>query len=180
MISVQKNKETRKPKCKFTGFASMTASMDFLLPVFYLLSAVFLFRDVQATDRSAHAYVRTYKDIALSKSTEYSIPYKVILGVAIVESGSGQSRTARELNNHFGIVGKNSLKRKTRYRQYENVRESYDHFCRVLTRKAFYSGLKSTRNHELWIRAISRTGYSEMPSIWEKRVLGVIEDINTL
>jgi flagellum-specific peptidoglycan hydrolase FlgJ len=180
MISFQKKKETGKTKCRVIGFAAVPDSMHVLLPVIYLIFAAFFVHDTQATERSAQAYVRTYKAIALSKSNEYSIPYKVILGIAIVESGSGQSRTARELNNHFGIVGQNSLKRKTRYRQYGDVKESYDHFCRVLTRKTFYSSLKSTRNHELWIRAISRTGYSEMPSIWEKRVLGVIEDIKTL
>lgn len=141
---------------------------------------VFFVSDTLAINSTAQAYTRMYKAVALSKSVEYPVLYTVIPGIAIVESGSGQSRTARELNNHFGIVGKNSLECKTRYRQYEDVKESYNHFCRVLSKKPFYSNLKSMKNHVPRIRALSRAGYAEMPSVWEKRVLGVIEEIYIL
>lgn len=180
MIRSQKKWKIKISRQTGTDFGSKCVLKIVFLQVIYLLFTAFFLPVAIAADSSSQTYIQNYKDIAISKSDEYSIPYKVILGIAIVESGSGQSRTAKELNNHFGIVGKNSLKRKTRYRQYGDAKESYDHFCRLLRKKEFYSGMKNIRDHELWVRAISRTGYSEMPLVWEKRVLGVIDDINIL
>lgn len=180
IATYQKRRQTGIAKYNIAGIVFWTVSGTVLLPVMYLIFTFFFVFDALAINPAAQAYTQKYKAVVVSKSVEYSIPYTVLLGIAIVESGSGQSRNARELNNHFGIVGKNSLKRKTRYRQYEDVKESYDHFCRVLSKKPFYSNLKSTKNHEPWIRVLSRAGYSEMPSVWKKRVLGVIEDIYIL
>ena len=54
-------------------------------------------------------YVKLFKPYADSLSKEYGIPAAVMLGVAILESGSGTSKNAKALNNHFGIVGKKDL-----------------------------------------------------------------------
>ena len=109
-------------------------------------------------------------------SEEYGIPAAVILGVAILESGSGTSRNAKLLNNHFGILGKNKLKNvKTRYKQYESVYDSYKDFCKLLKKKKYYKNLKGNMNHILWVDAISKSGYSEVPDIWKQRVLSTIK-----
>lgn len=120
------------------------------------------------------SYIKRYKPLADSLSEVYEIPASVILGVAIIESGSGTSRNARLLNNHFGIVGKNNLLRtkgiRSRYKQYPSVAASYAAFCQLLTRKKFYPKLKGNNDYKAWLEAISKSGYSEAPAEWKKRV----------
>ncbi len=127
---------------------------------------------------SQSKYVKKYRPVADSLGKEYGIPPSIILGVAILESGSGTSRNSKLLNNHFGIVGKNNLLKtngiKSRYKQYPNVIASYVDFCKLLKRKKFYKNLKNNKNHTLWVDAISKAGYSEVPEEWKKRVLATI------
>src|SRR5215216_3908137 len=74
-------------------------------------------------------YIKKYRPIADSLGKVYGIPSSVILGVGMVESSTGEGKTAMLLNNHFGIVGKNNLKKshkiKTRYKYYPSVTASY-------------------------------------------------------
>lgn len=132
------------------------------------------------TDPFMERYIRNHRDLAEAKSAQYSIPVEVILGVAIVESGSGMSRVARELNNHFGMTGKNRASWKTRYGQYRTASDSYDHFCRFISNQAFYPKLRNGADQSVWIRSISRIGYSEKPLVWEKQLLRIINDIEAI
>lgn len=140
----------------------------FLLP----LLGSFLFLSAQTK------YVKKYAALADSLQEVYSIPSSVILGIAIIESASGTSRNCRLLNNHFGIVGKNNLLKtkriKSRYKQYPNDTSSYVDFCKLMTRKRFYSKLKGKMDYKLWIEAISKSNYSEVPLIWKERILTAI------
>ena len=123
-------------------------------------------------------YITNHKIIATVLGEHYGIPASVILAVAAVESASGSGAVAKVLNNHFGIVGHNNIVNhrgnKSRYKQYDNVYASYIDFCNLMTRKKFYSKLKNNDNPQLWIKAISRTGYSEQPEEWEKRIMSVL------
>lgn len=140
-----------------------------------LFSCVLL---ASSTVFSQSKYVKKYKPVADSLGKVYGIPTCIILGVAILESGSGTSRNSKLLNNHFGIVGKNNLLKtkgiKSAYKQYPNVVASYVDFCNVLRRKKYYKTLKGNSNYELWVDAISKAGYSEVPEIWRTRVLNII------
>lgn len=124
-------------------------------------------------------YKTKYKPLADSLAKVYDIPFTVILGVAIVESSSGTARYCNLLNNHFGKTGKNNLlkthKIRTKYKQYPNVTSSYLDFCRFISRKPFYPKLRGNKDYHLWINAISKTGYSELPEVWRKRVISVIK-----
>lgn len=123
-------------------------------------------------------YVKKYSGLADSLSEVYGIPPAVMLGIAIIESSSGTSRNCRLLNNHFGIIGKNNLLRtkgiKTKYKQYPDDTSSYVDFCRLMTKKKFYSKLKGNMDYKLWIDAISKAKYSEVPAVWKQRILQTI------
>jgi Bax protein len=129
---------------------------------------------------SQSKYVQKYRPLADSLSEVYGIPAAIILGVAIIESGSGTSRNAKLLNNHFGIVGKNNLLKtkgvKTRYKQYPDVAASYLDFCKLLSRRKYYAKLKGNNNYKLWVEAISKSGYTEAPAEWKKRVTSAIQN----
>ena len=121
-------------------------------------------------------YVKLFKPYADSLSKEYGIPTAVMLGIAILESGSGTSRNAKLLNNHFGIVGKNKLTEvKSRYKQYDHARDSYKDFCKLVKKKKFYEKLKGNTDPTVWIVALSKAGYSEVPETWKERVLSTIK-----
>jgi len=126
------------------------------------------------------AYISKYRPLADSLAAVYEIPMAVILGIAVVESSSGAGRNCKLLNNHFGIVGKNHLwktkKIKTRYKYYPNATESYISFCRLMTHKKFYKKLKGNLNYKLWLTAISKSGYSELPSVWIPRITSIIQN----
>jgi flagellum-specific peptidoglycan hydrolase FlgJ len=138
----------------------------------------FIFLASSQASHSQTAYVKKWLPVAVHLEKDYGIPVPVILGIAIHESGSGTSRNAKLLNNHFGIKGKNNLLKekgiRSAYRQYDNVEECYEHFCKVIKKKSFYRTLKGTRDHTAWINAISKAGYSVIPEIWKERVLSTI------
>jgi Bax protein len=123
-------------------------------------------------------FVKKFRPLADSLSTEYGIPASVILGISIIESSSGTSRNCKLLNNYFGIVGKNKLLKtkgiKTRYKQYHDATASFIDFCHVIKKKKFYKILKGNMNYNLWADAISKSGYSEIPVIWKERIIATI------
>ena len=131
-----------------------------------------------AQSKTITRYIEKYSAIADSLSSEFETPVSVILGIAIVESSSGTSRNARLLNNHFGIVGKNDLLKtkgiKTKYKQYPDALSSYIAFCKLISRRKFYAKLKGNSDYKLWVDAISKSNYSEVPDIWKKGILYAI------
>jgi flagellum-specific peptidoglycan hydrolase FlgJ len=145
---------------------------DLRLLMLILLSVIFNSSFAQTK------FVKRFRPLADSLSTEYGIPASVILGISILESSSGTSRNCKLLNNYFGIVGKNKLLKtkgiKTRYKQYHNATASFIDFCHIIKKKKFYKILKGNMNYKLWVDAISKKGYSEIPDIWKERVLTTI------
>lgn len=123
-------------------------------------------------------YIKTYKPIADSLSAIYGIPTSVMLGIAIIESGAGQSRNCKLLNNHFGIKGKNNLLKtkgiRSAYKQYPDGRASYVAFSQLMTRKKFYPKLKGKMDYKLWLDAISKAGYSTVPEEWKTNITAAI------
>jgi Bax protein len=124
------------------------------------------------------AFVKKFRPMADSLSEKYGIPTAVILGISIIESSSGTSRNCRLLNNYFGIVGKNNLRKtkgiKTRYKQYPDAEASFKDFCRVISKKKYYKKLKGNMRYQLWIDAISKSAYSEAPVIWRQRITATV------
>jgi Bax protein len=127
---------------------------------------------------SQTSYIKKYQPLADSLADEYEIPVAIILGVAIVESGSGTSRNSKLLNNHFGIIGKNDLLKTkgiyTRYKQFPDVHSSYVAFCKLVKKKKYYNKLKGNSDFTKWLEEMSKSGYTEAPEEWKKRIASVI------
>lgn len=164
----------QQPKL-FTIANHQTVLRVIIRPLLYALAVLLI------TGQSVFAqskYIKKYRPLADSLSEVYKIPASVILGVAILESGSGGSRNCKLLNNHFGIVGKNNVLKtkgiKTRYKQYPDALASYVDFCKVIAKKKFYKKLKDNMDYKLWVDLISKAGYSEVPAEWKKKVLDTI------
>jgi len=127
------------------------------------------------------SYVKKYAPLADSLAKAYEIPVKVILTVAVIESGSGTSRNARLLNNHFGMKGKNQLLKthgiRSAYKQYPSVYDSYVDFVRLLSERKYYARLKGNPSCETWFDAMSKSGYSHKPAEWKKLMMNGMKKI---
>jgi flagellum-specific peptidoglycan hydrolase FlgJ len=124
-------------------------------------------------------YIKEHKELAVELSERYHIPVSVILVVAILESGAGKSKAAKVLNNHFGVVGKNNLVKnrhqyKSKYKGYDDVRSSYEDFCRIVSHKIFYVKLKNNTDYKPWVDKISKAGYCELAGFWNTKVKSII------
>ena len=53
-------------------------------------------------------YAQQYAEYAMEQMRRYGIPASVTLAQGILESSNGQSRLARNENNHFGIKATSS------------------------------------------------------------------------
>jgi nucleoid-associated protein YgaU len=106
------------------------------------------------------------------------VPASVILAVAMHESGSGTSKIARYLNNHFGIKGKNRVKTiRSAYKSYDSVEDSYADFIATLKKYPSFAKLFNTPysyKYTYWVRGIQRGGYAHSKT-WGAQVLGLIK-----
>jgi Bax protein len=128
------------------------------------------------------AYIKKYTSLAEKTSKASGIPRCVILAVAIAESGAGKSRNCRLMHNHFGIRGKNKLRKshkiRSGYKQYPSDAASYEDFAAVIANKRFYPSLKGIADYTLWVNAISKAGYSVQPARWTQHILRIIVKYN--
>jgi Bax protein len=113
-------------------------------------------------------YFDKYQAIADSFEVQYQIPSSVMLAIAYFESGGGTSNLAKKSNNHFGMrAGKGWAK-------YSSDTASYEAFCKLVTRKKFYTTLKGDPDPKKWIYALSRANYAGSSTTWPKKMIYVI------
>ncbi len=130
---------------------------------------------LQAQKATSH-YVNKYVDLAISLKEKWGIPVSIILGVSILESGSGTSINCRQLNNFFGVTGKNHLKhRRTMYKQYASAEDSFDDFCGIVSRKKYYRKLKNNMNYQAWLTAMNHGNYAGAKGVWVSRITNIIK-----
>ena len=121
-------------------------------------------------------YIDHYVPLARTLSSEYGIPVAIILGVSTLESGSGTSPNAKQLNNFFGVTGKNKLKkRRSVYKQYPRPEDSFRDFCDIVSRKKFYPGLKDNMSYSKWLAAMNHASYAGAKSVWINRVTQIVK-----
>ena len=121
-------------------------------------------------------YIERYKDVAMTEMVKYKIPASITLAQGILESGNGQSKLAKQGNNHFGIKCHSDWNGKTMrmdddapkecFRVYKNAEESYrDHskFLKNSTRYAFLFDLSIT-DYKGWAKGLKKAGYATLPT----------------
>lgn len=143
----------------------------------FLKLTIFVFGlmlSTQTLSAQSSSFVQKYEPLAKELSRKYHIPHEVILAVAFVETGAGTSKGARLANNFFGIVGKNEVY-KSKYRSFASAEESFEAFCKMITRKGYYQSLKGSQNLHDWVTHMAKAGYSTQPTVWKQRILSVIK-----
>jgi LysM repeat protein len=169
------------------------AKRPFIIFVFLIIAAMNFTSGVNAQSRTQkltrEEYIEKYKDIAIEGMVEFGIPASITLAQGALESGNGNSRLAREANNHFGIkchqgwegpfIRMDDDKKNECFRKYENAEESYkDHsfFLSQRGRYAFLFDLDKT-DYKGWARGLKQAGYATNPN-YANLLIDIIEKYN--
>ena len=141
---------------------------------------------VKVTNDMILAYIETYKDVAQSNMKKYGIPASIILGQAILESGSGTGPLCVQANNHFGIkCHKDWLGASIKYdddsiaecfRKYDNPFDSFRDHSFFLTAGSRYSPLfkLNQTDYKSWANGLKDAGYATDPQ-YPAKLIGLIE-----
>jgi len=151
-----------------------------LLVTLLMISALM----ASAQKNTPKSYIEQFKEDAIRIMHETGIPASIVLGVAMHESGCGNSKLAKNLNNQFGVKGSGRIvyyqhKKKvtTAYKRYESGYDSFQDFARILTERSEFSGLAGSLTHfdyQGWAHGIQKRGYAH-DRHWSKYVLGIIK-----
>lgn len=117
-------------------------------------------------------YIDSFKQVAMIEMVEYKIPASITLAQGLLESGSGNSRLAKQGNNHFGIKCKKDWTGCTIledddalqecFRCYKTAEESYKDHSRFLKENKRYAALfqLSITDYKGWAAGLLTAGYA--------------------
>jgi len=138
---------------------------------------------------SREEYILKYKEVAIEHMEIYGIPASIKMAQAILESDCGNSRLAREANNHFGIKCRNDWKGETiRYnddaknecfRVYESVEDSFQDHSDFLDNSPRYNSLFDLKpdDYRAWAHGLKQAGYATNPN-YANLLITLIEENN--
>jgi flagellum-specific peptidoglycan hydrolase FlgJ len=141
---------------------------------------------VKVTNEMVLAYIENYKGVAQANMEKYGIPASIILGQAILESGSGTGPLSVQANNHFGIkCHKDWLGQTVKYdddaidecfRKYYNASDSFRDHSLFLTSRPRYSSLfkLNKTDYKAWAKGLKAAGYAT-DTLYPTKLIGLIE-----
>ena len=152
---------------------------------FLLLTVTLCYALVAAAQKNTpQSYIEQYKADAIRIMHETGVPASIVLGVAMHESGCGNSALAQNLNNQFGVKGgdhnvyyAHKKKVSTAYKKYESIYDSFQDFARIITERKEFSGLTESLSHFDylgWAHGIQKHGYASSRT-WASQVTGLIK-----
>lgn len=139
-----------------------------------------------AQSTSTKQYIDMYKYAAMQEMKVYKIPASITLGQGILESASGNSKLAKDCNNHFGIkcrknwTGPHCLADDDApnecFRGYASAMESYRDHSLFLKENSRYAPLftYSVTDYKSWATGLKTAGYATNPA-YAATLIGVIE-----
>jgi hypothetical protein len=120
---------------------------------------------------SRQEYIDAYAEWAMKEMIRTGIPASIKLAQGCLESDNGNSRLAREANNHFGIkchdwtgnkIYHDDDERDECFRSYQSAYESFKDHSDFLTTKQRYADLFELKpgDYRAWARGLKRAGYA--------------------
>lgn len=154
---------------------------------FVLISILFCSLSLRADEKMTPAqYIEKYQELAILEMHRTGIPASITLAQGLLESSNGNSRLAKEGNNHFGIKCKKGWKGKTMYedddeahecfRAYDSAYQSYIDHSEFLMSNQRYSFLFEYRSddYKSWAHGLKKAGYATNPK-YPELLLRLIE-----
>ena len=161
--------------------------MPFLARKLILLTTLLVLSGTLLAQRiTREEYIKTYKDLAIRQMKSHGIPASIILAQACLESGDGNSRLAREANNHFGIkchnwTGETILhdddEKNECFRKYSHPEGSFTDHSEFLRYRERYKILfdLDPLNYKAWAHGLKSAGYATNPD-YARLLIKIIED----
>lgn len=161
--------------------------MPFLARKLILLSTLLILSGTVLAQRiTREEYVKTYKDLAIRQMKSHGIPASIILAQACLESGNGNSRLAREANNHFGIKCHNwngetiihdDDEKNECFRKYSHPEGSFTDHSEFLRYRERYKLLfdLDPLDYKAWAHGLKSAGYATNPN-YAQLLIKIIED----
>ena len=141
---------------------------------------------VKLTNEMILAYIEKYNVVAQTNRDKYGIPASIILGQAILESGSGTGALCVLANNHFGIkCHKDWTGASIKYdddtadecfRKYDNPYDSFRDHALFLTAGSRYIPLfkLGKKDYKSWAKGLKEAGYAT-DSLYPTKLIALIE-----
>ena len=140
-----------------------------------LIALLFFSFSCCSAQKDAYLFINKFFALAQKLSGDYGIPPSVMLGISMLESDNGKSSNCKLLSNYFGVKGKNHIKKKhTAYKQYASAEDSFEDFCKIVSRKKFYPKLKYSPHYKLWLTNLNNSNYASAKGVWISRVQTII------
>lgn len=134
-------------------------------------------------------YVRRYEPVAREEYEKYGIPISITLAQGLLESNAGESRLARESNNHFGIKCRTKCLGCTcrnysdddiydMFRVFESSWESYREHSILLNGGRYKHLLKIPAwDYQRWAHGLKKAGYATDKRYAEK-LIRIIDELD--
>jgi Mannosyl-glycoprotein endo-beta-N-acetylglucosaminidase len=138
-----------------------------------LIAALFfqvIFLNASEIAQNPNGFVANYQDMARRVAARTQIPVSIVLGQALLESGSGTSEVSKRTNNFFGIRTKEA------YQVFETDEASFQRYAHILSKRNRYAHLFDLHPLDFiaWAEGIARSGYAEDPD-YAKKLIQVIK-----
>jgi LysM repeat protein len=153
-----------------------------------LISTLILTQKLVANEYviSRAEYISIWKLIAIEQMNFHGIPASITMAQGILESGNGNSKLAKEGNNHFGIKchGWEGAKmymdddlENECFRVYSDAKNSYIDHSEFLKRNKRYEFLfsYSSDDYRNWAHGLKQAGYATSSS-YAENLIRIIED----
>ena len=141
---------------------------------------------VKVTNEMILAYIEKYSAVAQTNRNKYGIPASIILGQAILESGSGTGPLCVQANNHFGIkchkdwtgasISFDDDAVGECFRKYDNPYDSFRDHAYFLTTGSRYTPLfkLDKKDYKAWAKGLKDAGYAT-DSLYPTKLIAIIE-----
>lgn len=123
---------------------------------------------------TATDYISMWKEEAIYQMAVHHIPASITLAQGMLESGNGNSRLAREGNNHFGIkchewdgkkIYEDDETKGECFRKYEDAHESFEDHSLFLKRKRYDELFRlDPDDYKGWAKGLNQCGYATNPN----------------
>lgn len=139
----------------------------------------------QSTNAAYTNYIEKYKQFAIESKEKFGIPAAITMAQGLLESAAGESKLAKECNNHFGIKCGSSWYGQTMtqdddqkgecFRCYATAQASFDDHSEFLKRQryAFLFDYEVT-DYVSWAKGLSTAGYATDPK-YPNKLITIIE-----
>ena len=121
---------------------------------------------------SPDAYIKKYAGLAQQEMRRSGVPASITLAQGILESSSGNSKLARELNNHFGIkcfskqcghghcVNYSDDHHKDFFLNFASPEACFRAHSAFVNKPRYRGKVRNKRSYEQWAWALQRGGYA--------------------